>query len=152
MYKYVIVEEDGTEYPYIFPKIVNHSDVGRNMLWLHKNGRVVSAGFLSVRSSTNALGFKFIAHGRSETLKIDSRPKDGDFITLSSYTGGRSDLGEFFTKILKEDGNSANVLLNIQRLIETKQYAQALKLMKDVTEGLNDGDQENVYQSSGSDC
>lgn len=68
--KYIIVDSQYIDEPYIFPDHINHSDFAR----LFDPQKVISAGF--VLSSTNGI----TCYGRSESLNIGSRSEDTDII------------------------------------------------------------------------
>lgn len=76
-FKYVIYKgfnEDGDEHeiPFLFPAIIVHKDFERFRRHEHLNMmEIISAGFCQI-TSTN--GVK--CWGRSESLNIDSRPKE----------------------------------------------------------------------------
>lgn len=84
--KYIIIVRDlgrGTlvAYPILFPNMLVHADVAKNMLRGELRGcKVDSAGFLSCIDHT--------CYGRSESLNIDSKPeRDSNIIQMLDYGG-----------------------------------------------------------------
>lgn len=74
MQKYIVMQLDGVETIFTFPKTVNHDRmneaigairIGYENDWSRKyrQGKAISAGFIT----------EGICHGRSETLNLDSR-------------------------------------------------------------------------------
>ena len=70
--KYVIVESNGLELPFIFPCFWNHDDIARV---ISGRGSVVSAGFLRL----DDLGNLYVT-GKSVSLGVVCRPEDLDLI------------------------------------------------------------------------
>lgn len=74
-HKYIVAQIEGQERIFLFPKVVDHDRMwecleairfGSDRNWdrkLHEEGSLISAGFVS----------HGVCHGRSETLRIDSR-------------------------------------------------------------------------------
>lgn len=76
--KYVIVESDtGIECPILFPNYLIHADVAFRF---NRAQRVVSAGFFSLGDG------KAHCWGKSESLKVESRPEDAAI--LLKHFGG----------------------------------------------------------------
>lgn len=78
--KYVIVEQSGLELPIIFPDVINHN--------LFACWRPVSAGEVRIYGAEEPLpdacccenAIRVAAFGNSTTLKLKSRPEDGELI------------------------------------------------------------------------
>lgn len=70
--KYVIVERYGIECAVIFPEVVQHAEVVKP-----QSPGLVSAGFFWVSDNEVRVG------GRSESLNMESRPKDAQAIRFS---------------------------------------------------------------------
>lgn len=77
--KYVVFKDLhlDQEMPYIFPNAITHSDFAKRIV-----GRPISAGFCRL----NADGM-WEAYGRSESLRLDSRPSE-DSDLLNCYLVG----------------------------------------------------------------
>jgi hypothetical protein len=71
--KYIIVDQQGTELPVIFPHLINHSD-------MRHAGKVVSAGFCQIFASDADKKVSVAVGGKSDSLKINSRPEDKEII------------------------------------------------------------------------
>ena len=71
--KYIIVDngENGTEIPIIFSNLLSHNDIAQGYV-----GKVISAGFCQIDIETGFVE----AFGKSDTLKIESRPQDTEII------------------------------------------------------------------------
>ena len=77
-FKYIIISQQGDEYPILFPPILDHSFVV-----LHKT--VVAAGFVSIRPDGETLAVA--TWGESVTLRhqglpYSSRPEDTSIISF----------------------------------------------------------------------
>lgn len=70
--KYVIVDKDGIEVPFIFSCLWNHDDIARD---ISGRGCVVSAGFLRL----DDLGNLYVT-GKSVSLGVGSRVEDIELI------------------------------------------------------------------------
>jgi hypothetical protein len=87
--KYVMfkVNQISMEMPIIFPDFINHNDMSeiiqRHMLSLHEmKCHPISAGFIN-------LGPRVKCHGKSTTLKLNSRPEEDSLIVNTfGYTHG----------------------------------------------------------------
>lgn len=75
--KYIVAVVDGKELPFVFPNLINHIDMARSLPGLAK-----SAGFCRIDNDG-----MWEAYGRSESLRLDSRPsQDSDL--LNCYING----------------------------------------------------------------
>lgn len=69
--KYIVAVVDGKELPFVFPNLINHNDMARGLPGLAK-----SAGFCHITDDG-----MWEAYGRSESLRLDSRPsQDSDLL------------------------------------------------------------------------
>ena len=75
--KYIVMQHKGNESIFVFPSIVDHDRMfealesirfgeSRNWERKYKQGEAISAGFIT----------RGKCHGRSETLNLESRPKE----------------------------------------------------------------------------
>lgn len=74
------------EYPFIFPEDFVHVEVATVIACLKTDNQEVvpvSAGFLA---SMDLLDVDF--HGESESIGVESRPEDGQAISMIDYTHG----------------------------------------------------------------
>jgi len=71
--KYIIVDQEGIELPVIFPHLINHSD-------MRHAGKVVSAGFCQMYATDGENTVSVCVFGKSESLKLESRPEDKEII------------------------------------------------------------------------
>ena len=80
--KYVVVKhlDNGMETPYIFPNFITHSDFARDVGY---GSHVVSAGFCYIDKDLS-----FVAHGKSVSLKVASRPDEDSKLLTRWLTGG----------------------------------------------------------------
>lgn len=69
--KYVVVENDGFEFPFVFPNLITHSDFARCI-----NGKVISAGFCYITNNG-----EFEVYGKSVSESKTSRPEDAKLLT-----------------------------------------------------------------------
>jgi len=74
--KYIIHTEN---IPIVFPEIINHSDMARNMGW--KKEDIIGAGFVYVN------GDSYNCYGESVSLRVKSRGEE-DVKILNCYLGG----------------------------------------------------------------
>ena len=65
--------------PIVFPEIINHSDMARNMGW--KKEDIVGAGFVYLED------YSYICYGESVSLRVKSRGEEDEKI-LNRYLGG----------------------------------------------------------------
>lgn len=69
--KYIIVQNQHQEIPYIFPNFIQHIDFSINIIEKHKlNGVIVGAGFVIFKNK------HFECYGKSISLGIKSRWND----------------------------------------------------------------------------
>ena len=73
--KYIVIEWDGLETPFIFPESCKHQDVAMS---LKTFGIPISAGTCEVSSFGDEL--LVWTGGKSSSLDLDSRPEDKDVI------------------------------------------------------------------------
>jgi hypothetical protein len=71
--KYIIVEWNGLEVPFIFPCFWNHNDMAEV---ISGRGKPISAGFLKQDDCGN-----LYTTGKSRSLGVSSRPEDLEIIT-----------------------------------------------------------------------
>ena len=74
--KYIIFEDDGLEFPVIFPAVAQHNSIIAHSKW---GGKLtpVSAGFVALDFNAKDI----FAYGDSFSLKLKSRPVDSAIIT-----------------------------------------------------------------------
>ncbi len=68
--------------PIVFPEIINHADMARNMGW--KKEDIVGAGFVYVDDDS------YNCYGESISLNVKSRCEEDEKI-LNRYLGGRQE-------------------------------------------------------------
>jgi hypothetical protein len=77
--KYIMYEENGIETPILFPPVIEHSVIARN---LNVEIKLISAGFVYLTNTNSVL-----AEGRSHSLDLRSRLEDSkiihDWLTFS---------------------------------------------------------------------
>lgn len=82
-FKYIMLNDGLHDIPIIFPDRLVHESVASSLLQHeeHKNLKVVSAGSVDI-------GLDCSCYGKSETLKLESRPEDGRVISMYPYMHG----------------------------------------------------------------
>jgi hypothetical protein len=75
--KYII---HANNIPIVFPEIINHSDMARNMGW--KKEDIIGAGFVYLGED-----YSYTCYGESVSLRVKSRGEEDEKI-LNRYLGG----------------------------------------------------------------
>jgi len=91
----VVVDKFGNECPIIFPETIIHKDMAKSQTRLNGN-KTISAGFVVIEDYSKDIEYrsgisvnhKLFAHGRSDSLNIDSRQEDTELLNRMFY--GRS--------------------------------------------------------------
>lgn len=78
--KYIVIDDNGIEKPYIFTALDQHRDVA-----FHLGGKVVSGGFIA--PGTDSI---LICYGESISLNVKSRPEQ-DAKLINKFLHGSDD-------------------------------------------------------------
>lgn len=79
--KYVIIEFDGINTPFIFPELPNHVDVANALSESFWGGKIISGGFCWFDYKNNT----WAVYGESTSLKMKSRPIEDVAIFNSTF-------------------------------------------------------------------
>ena len=82
--KYIIVRQGALELPIVFPDLLVHYDVARDLGY---KGKVVAAGFCEVGAESDSPAADYNCFGKSESLNVESR-RSVDAAILNKYLRG----------------------------------------------------------------
>lgn len=80
--KYIIWDDGLTECAVVFTNHLTHRDMAFRL-----NIQPISAGFVHFKSNPQTPHIRAVAHGESVSLRLASRPEDGDIIQRSLFPG-----------------------------------------------------------------